>query len=133
MPFGQQVLATGGNLRAAAYAGIKTGRVRFLSLVLAGTCAAMAGIINVAYFRSFNPVAGQFRELDAIAAVIIGGTLLSGGRGTLIGSILGVLVFTVITNLFVLNNLDTEVQNIAKGVIIVVAVLIQARARRSGP
>jgi ribose transport system permease protein len=65
--------------------------------------------------------------------VIIGGTLLSGGRGTLIGSILGVLVFTVITNLFVLNNLDTEVQNIAKGVIIVVAVLIQARARRSGP
>jgi ribose transport system permease protein len=63
--------------------------------------------------------------------VIIGGTLLSGGRGTLIGSILGVLVFTTITNLFVLNNLATEVQNIAKGVIIVAAVLIQSRARRS--
>jgi ribose transport system permease protein len=63
--------------------------------------------------------------------VIIGGTLLSGGRGTLIGSILGVLVFTTITNLFVLNNLATEVQNIAKGAIIVVAVLIQSRARRS--
>jgi ribose transport system permease protein len=76
---------------------------------------------------------GTLYELDAIAAVIIGGTLLSGGRGTLIGSILGVLVFTVITNLFVLNNLATEVQNIAKGVIIVVAVLIQARARRSSP
>ena len=76
---------------------------------------------------------GTLYELDAIAAVIIGGTLLSGGRGTLIGSMLGVLVFTVITNLFVLNNLATEVQNIAKGVIIVVAVLIQARARRSSP
>ena len=57
--------------------------------------------------------------------MIIGGTLLTGGRGTLIGSILGVLVFTTITNLFVLNNLSTEVQNIAKGAIIVVAVLIQ--------
>ena len=59
--------------------------------------------------------------------MIIGGTLLSGGRGTLIGSILGVLVFTTITNLFVLNNLATEVQNIAKGAIIVAAVLIQSR------
>jgi ribose transport system permease protein len=65
--------------------------------------------------------------------VIIGGTLLTGGRGTLIGSILGVLVFTTITNLFVLNNLATEVQNIAKGAIIVVAVLIQTRARRADP
>src|SRR5206468_3387033 len=75
---------------------------------------------------------GTLYELDAIAAVIIGGTLLSGGRGTLIGSILGVLVFTTITNLFVLNNLATEVQNIAKGVIIVAAVLIQGRARQRG-
>jgi ribose transport system permease protein len=74
---------------------------------------------------------GEFYELDAIAAAIIGGTLLTGGRGTLIGSILGVLVFTTITNLFVLNNLATEVQNIAKGAIIVAAVLIQSRARRS--
>jgi ribose transport system permease protein len=74
---------------------------------------------------------GTLYELDAIAAVIIGGTLLTGGRGTLIGSILGVLVFTTITNLFVLNNLATEVQNIAKGAIIVAAVLIQSRARRS--
>ena len=68
---------------------------------------------------------GNLYELDAIAAVIIGGTLLTGGRGTLIGSILGVLVFTTITNLFVLNNLSTEVQNIAKGGIIVAAVLVQ--------
>jgi ribose transport system permease protein len=63
--------------------------------------------------------------------VIIGGTLLTGGRGTLIGSILGVLVFTTITNLFILNNLATEVQNIAKGLIIVAAVLFQSRARRA--
>ena len=66
-------------------------------------------------------------ELDAIAAVVIGGTLLSGGRGTIVGSVLGVLVFTTITNVFTLNNLDTSTQAIAKGVIIVVAVLLQQR------
>ena len=77
-----KIYATGGNLRAADYAGINTGRVRFLSLSFAGICAAMAGIINVAYFRSFNPVAGQFRELDAIASVIIGGGSIFGGYGT---------------------------------------------------
>ena len=70
---------------------------------------------------------GDLYELDAIAAAIIGGTLLTGGRGTIIGSLLGVLVFTTITNLFILNNLSTEIQNIAKGVIIVAAVLLQQR------
>ncbi len=77
---------------------------------------------------------GDLYELDAIAAVIIGGTLLTGGRGTMIGSLLGVLVFTTITNLFVLNNLPTEVQNIAKGLIIVAAVLLQrAAGTAAGP
>jgi ribose transport system permease protein len=64
-------------------------------------------------------------ELDAIAAAIIGGTLLSGGRGTIIGSLLGVLIFSTITNLFAINNLSTEVQNMVKGGIIVAAVMIQ--------
>ena len=64
-------------------------------------------------------------ELDAIAAAIIGGTLLSGGRGTIVGSLLGVLIFATITNLFAINNLSTEAQNMVKGGIIVAAVLIQ--------
>ncbi len=64
-------------------------------------------------------------ELDAIAAVIIGGTLLSGGRGTIIGSLLGVIIFATITNLFAINGLSTEAQNMVKGGIIVAAVLIQ--------
>src|SRR5690606_20740202 len=85
--FGQQVYATGGNRRAADYAGINTARVRILALVFCGFCAAMAGVINVAYFRSFNPVAGQFRELDAIASVIIGGGSIFGGFGTIIGTL----------------------------------------------
>jgi ribose transport system permease protein len=75
---------------------------------------------------------GILYELDAIAAVVIGGTLLSGGRGTVIGTLFGVLIFTVLTNVFTLNNLSTSAQAVAKGVIIVVAVLLQQRiARRS--
>jgi ribose transport system permease protein len=70
-------------------------------------------------------------ELDAIAAAIIGGTLLSGGRGTIIGALFGVLVFSTITNLFAINNLSTEVQNMVKGGIIVAAVLVQQFRYRS--
>jgi ribose transport system permease protein len=74
---------------------------------------------------------GDLYELDAIAAVIIGGTALTGGRGTVVGSVVGVVIFTTISNIFILNNLQTETQNIAKGVIIVIAVLLQRRGRES--
>jgi ribose transport system permease protein len=140
MPFGQKVLATGGNLRAAAYAGINTARVRFLSLVLAGTCAAMAGIINVAYFRSFNPVAGQFRELDAIAAVIIGGGSIFGGYGTIIGSLAGAAVITLVRALLQLNIITADGRsivlpqhwvNVFIGLILIAAVLIDIWLRQA--
>jgi ribose transport system permease protein len=140
MPFGQKVLATGGNLRAAAYAGINTGRVRFLSLVLAGTCAAMAGIINVAYFRSFNPVAGQFRELDAIGAVIIGGGSIFGGYGTIIGSLAGAAVITLVRALLQLNIITADGRsivlpqhwvNVFIGLILIAAVLIDIWLRQA--
>jgi ribose transport system permease protein len=101
--FGQQVYATGGNRRAADYAGINTNRVRIYALVFCGFCAAMAGVINIAYFRSFNPVAGQFRELDAIASVIIGGGSIFGGFGTIIGTLAGAAVITLIRALMQLN------------------------------
>jgi ribose transport system permease protein len=76
---------------------------------------------------------GQLAELDAIAAVVIGGTLLSGGRGTIVGTVIGVLIFATLTNVFTLNNLDTSTQAVAKGVIIVAAVFLQQRlATRNG-
>lgn len=103
MVFGQKVYATGGNRRAADYAGINTDRVRIQAMVFCGFCAAMAGVINVAYFRSFNPVAGQFRELDAIASVIIGGGSIFGGFGTVVGSLAGAAVITLIRALMQLN------------------------------
>jgi ribose transport system permease protein len=129
--FGRRTVAIGGNPEAARLAGLDVKRHTVLLYVVSGLCAGIAAIMIASLTTTGSSTHGTLYELDAIAAVIIGGTLLSGGRGTLIGSILGVLVFTTITNLFVLNNLATEVQNIAKGVIIVVAVLIQARAQRS--
>jgi ribose transport system permease protein len=97
--WGQMVYATGGNERAARYAGIPTRRVRFLSLVASSLCAACAGVIYVAYLRSFNPSAGQLRELDAIASVIVGGGSIFGGHGTIIGSLAGAAAITLIRSL----------------------------------
>jgi ribose transport system permease protein len=131
--FGRRTFAIGGNSEAARLAGLDVRRHTVALYVVSGLCCGIAAIMIASLTTTGSSTHGTLYELDAIAAVIIGGTLLTGGRGTLIGSILGVLVFTTITNLFVLNNLDTDVQNIAKGVIIVIAVLIQIRARRSTP
>lgn len=134
-PFGLKVLSTGGNLRAAAYAGINTHRVRFLALLLSALCASMAGIINVAYFRSFNPVAGQFRELDAIASVIIGGGSIFGGYGTIIGSLAGAAAITLVRALLQLNvqgfTMPQHWINVFIGVILIVAVLVDIWVRQA--
>lgn len=134
-PFGLKVCAAGGNVRAAAYAGINTNRVRFISLMLSAFCATMAGIINVAYFRSFNPVAGQFRELDAIASVIIGGGSIFGGYGTMIGSLAGAAVITLVRALLQLNvqgfSMPQHWINVFIGVILIVAVLIDIWVRQA--
>ena len=97
-----------------------------------GLCAGIAAVMLMSRTTTGSSTHGILYELDAIAAVVIGGTLLSGGRGTVIGTLFGVLIFTVLTNVFTLNNLSTSAQAVAKGVIIVVAVLLQQRiARRS--
>lgn len=94
--WGQQVYAIGGNIRAAAYAGINTARVRATSLVFSALCGSFAGVIYIAFYRSFIPTAGQFRELDAIASVIIGGGSIFGGFGTILGSLAGAAVITLL-------------------------------------
>jgi ribose transport system permease protein len=104
-------------------------------------CAAMAGCINVAYFRSFNPVAGQFRELDAIAAVIIGGGSIFGGFGTIIGSLAGAAVITLIRALLQLNIITASGASISLpqhwvnsfvGGILILAVLVDIWVRQGG-
>jgi ribose transport system permease protein len=129
--FGRRTYAIGGNLEAARLAGINVRRHTLGLYVLSGLCCGIASIMLVILTSSGTSSNGNLYELDAIAAVIIGGTLLTGGRGTLVGSVLGVLVFTTISVLFTLNNLSTAVQQIAKGVIIVIAVLVQRRAASS--
>lgn len=135
MPYGQRLYATGGNQRAADYAGINTRRVRFIALVFCAFCATMAGLINIAYFRSFNPVAGQFRELDGIAAVIIGGGSIFGGYGTVIGALAGAAVITLVRALLQLN-IESFVMpqhwvNAFVGFILIGAVLIDIWVRQA--
>jgi ribose transport system permease protein len=130
--YGRRTFAVGGNSEAARLAGINV-KLHVASLyVVSGLCCGIAALMLASETTTGSSTHGDLYELNAIAAVIIGGTLLTGGRGTLIGSVLGVLVFMTISDLFVLNNLQTEVQNIAKGAIIVVAVLLQRRGRSEG-
>ncbi len=128
--FGRRVFAIGGNAEAARLAGIDVRRTTLHLYALSGTCCGIAAVMLMARTTTGSSTHGNLYELDAIAAAIIGGTLLSGGRGTIVGALLGVLVFTTITNIFILNNLSTDVQNIAKGAIIVAAALLQRRSAR---
>nr|WP_221376474.1 ABC transporter permease [Actinoplanes polyasparticus] len=123
--FGRRTVAVGGNPEAARLAGINVKRHTMLLYALSGLCCGIAAIMLTSQATSAQAAMANLYELDAIAAAIIGGTLLSGGRGTIVGALFGVLVFSTITNLFAINNLSTEVQNMVKGAIIVAAVLIQ--------
>jgi ribose transport system permease protein len=128
--FGRRTVAVGGNAEAARLAGIDVRRQRLYLYLLSGLCCGIAAFMLIVLSGSGQNTNGNLYELDAIAAAIIGGTLLTGGRGTIVGSVLGVLVFTTITNIFALNNLQSDVQQIAKGAIIVAAVLVQRRTVR---
>lgn len=130
--FGRRTVAVGGNAEAARLAGIDVRRQRLYLYLLSGLCCGIAAFMLIVLAGSGQNTNGNLYELDAIAAAIIGGTLLSGGRGTIVGSVLGVLIFTTITNIFALNNLQSDVQQIAKGAIIVAAVLVQRRTLRGG-
>jgi ribose transport system permease protein len=133
--FGRRTLAVGGNPEAARLAGIKVQRQTMYLYVLVGLACGLAAVMIMARTTTGTSTHGQLYELDAIAAVVIGGTLLSGGRATIVGTVLGVLIFNTLTNVFTLNNLDTSTQAVAKGVIIVAAVFLQQRvaARRRAP
>ena len=130
--FGRRTIAVGGNPEAARLAGIKVKRHTMYLYALSGLTAGIGGVMMLGRTTAGSSTNGQLYELDAIAAVVVGGTLLIGGRGTIVGTVLGVLIFTTLTNVFTQNNLSSSAQNVAKGVIIVVAVLLQQRiAERS--
>ena len=125
--FGRRTFAVGGNPEAARLAGIKVQRHTVYLYTLLGTTCGIGAVMLMSRTTTGSSTHGTLLELDVIAAVVIGGTLLSGGRGTVVGTLFGVLIFITLSNIFTLNNLSTSTQNVAKGVIIVVAVLLQQR------
>ena len=123
--FGRYAYAIGGNIEAAKLSGIKVVQVQLTAYVLSGLLAGIAGVLFVAQYRQGKPDAGAGLELDAIAAVVIGGTSLMGGRGSLAGTFVGVLIFGLLSDILQLQNIDSNVQLVMKGLIIVCTVLVQ--------
>jgi ribose transport system permease protein len=125
--YGRYVVAVGGNPEAARIAGVKVQRIIFSVYVLSGICCGVSAVLLTGRLASASPVAGSLYELQAIAAVVIGGSSLAGGRATIVGTFLGVLTFALIFNLLTLMDVAVEVQQIVQGVIILAAVLLQRR------
>ena len=126
--FGRSVYAVGGNDQAARLSGINVARVRITVFVIAGLLSAVTGVFLTARLGSGNGGAAAGLEFDVIAAVVVGGTSLAGGRGSMFGTLLGVLVITLIGNGLVLLGINPFIQDVVRGAIIVVAVLLNVLA-----
>jgi len=132
--FGRHIYAVGGNERAARLSGLNVARIKIAVYTLAGALAGVAGLIVTARLDSAQPNAGLGYELDSIAAVVIGGTSLSGGRGSVLGTVLGCLIIGVLNNGLFLLNVSPFWQQVIKGLVILLAVAIDklnARGRES--
>jgi len=122
--FGRYVYAIGGNERAAKLSGINISKVKMTVYAISGGLAAIGGMIVTSRLDSAQPNAGISYELDAIAAVVIGGTSLSGGKGTIMGAVLGGIIIGVLNNGLVLLNVSPFWQQVVKGLVILLAVVI---------
>jgi ribose transport system permease protein len=122
--FGRYAVATGGNRTAARMSGINTDAVTIAIYIIMGLCTTIAALIMTGRAASAQPAAGQGMEMDAIAAVVIGGTPLHGGKGKVMGTVFGCLIVGVINNALNLSRVDSNWQLIAKGSLILVAVLL---------
>ena len=120
--FGRKVFATGGNAMAARYSGIKTARIKTMAFVLTGALAGLAALVLTARSHAARPDLGSGLELDVIAAVILGGTSLFGGRGTIVGALLGSLLIGILDNGLVLLGVSSALQLVIKGALIIAAV-----------
>ncbi|HWJ73117.1 MAG TPA: ribose ABC transporter permease [Kaistia sp.] len=128
--YGRHVYAVGGNVQAARLAGVRVNRVTTSVYVIAGACAGLAGIIFAARVISAQPTAGTGYELDAIAAVVLGGTSLAGGRGRIVGTLIGSIILGVLSTGLILLNVPFFTQLLIKGVVIILAVAIDSLKQR---
>ena len=129
--YGSHVYAVGGNAEAARLAGINVKGVLLSVYVIAGLCAGLAGCIFAARVVSAQPTAGDGYEMDAIAAAVLGGTSLMGGKGKIPGTLIGAIIFGVLTTGLVLMNVPFFTQQLVKGIVIIIAVLIDGLKENS--
>ena len=130
-PFGRSVYAVGSNEDAARLSGVPVHRYKLLVYVVSGFLAALAGLVYASQLSVGTPIAGQGYELDAIAAVVVGGTSLFGGKGSVFGTFIGTLIIGILANILNLTGVDPFVQQLFKGALIVVAVYVMSRSNRS--
>jgi len=127
---GRYIYAIGGNERAALLSGINVNKVKTVVYILAGLLSALGGLLVTARLDSAQPNAGMGYELDSIAAVVIGGTSLNGGKGSIIGTVIGALIIGVLNNGLVLLNVSPFWQQVIKGLVILLAVIIDRMQRK---
>jgi erythritol transport system permease protein len=129
-PFGRKVYAIGGNERAAELSGIRVNRIKLSVYLISGFCAAMTGLIIASQLLAAHPATGESFELNAIAAVVLGGTSLSGGRGTVGGTLIGAFVIGVLSDGLVLLGVSEFWQIVIKGIVIILAVVVDQLQQR---
>ena len=127
--FGKWIYAVGGNQIAAKYSGINVEKVKLIIYMIMGSLSGLTGVLMASRITSGNPTVGEGYELDAIAACVIGGVSMSGGAGSVIGTVIGVLILGVISNGFDILGISSNYQRIMKGLVILLAVFIDIRSR----
>ena len=128
--FGSYIYAVGGNENAARYSGINVNKIKILAYTLAGFCVSIATVLDLSRMAAVSPgSSGDMYEFDAITAVVVGGTALSGGRGRILGTVVGVVMITAVSNIMVMMRISPYLSGAVKGVIILTAVLLQRREK----
>jgi erythritol transport system permease protein len=129
-PLGRHIYAVGGNERGAALSGVKVKRIKLFVYMFSGFCAALVGLIIASQLQASHPATGETFELNAIAAAVLGGTSMSGGRGRITGTIVGAFVIGILSDGLIMMGVSSFWQTVIKGIVIIVAVVIdQAQSR----
>jgi erythritol transport system permease protein len=129
-PLGRHIFAVGGNERAASLSGIRVARVKMFVYMFSGFCAALVGLIISSQLMASHPATGETFELNAIAAAVLGGTSMSGGRGTILGTIVGAFVIGILSDGLVMMGVSSFWQTVIKGVVIIAAVVVDQAQRK---
>jgi erythritol transport system permease protein len=129
-PLGRHIFAVGGNERAAALSGIRVTRVKMFVYMFSGFCAAIVGLVVSSELMASHPATGESFELNAIAAAVLGGTSMSGGRGTIGGTIVGAFVIGILSDGLVMMGVSSFWQMVIKGLVIIIAVVVDQAQRR---